>query len=371
MERTNNCIITGSGVYTPSETISNEELVKAFNQYVDLNFKKEEREERYSKVDFIEKASGIKNRHPLNKSGLLNPKIMRTVVPTRKDNELSLQAELAVEAAKVALRQAKREAKEVDCVILSCSNLQRPYPNLAIEVQAVLGAKGFAYDMSLACSSVTFAMMNAVGMIETNQAKCVLIVTPEIAGSQVDYTDRDSHFIFGDAATALMLEHKDSAKVKEGFSIIDSHLYTEFSNNIRTNFGFLNRVEKVGREAKDMLFKQKGRKVFKEVCSMVPTHVKDQLKRLDIPPHKLKRLWLHQANLSMNEFIAKKILGVSELTREQVPIILDKYANTASAGSIIAFHLHKEGFCENDLGMICSFGAGYSLGSLVVKKVLL
>ena len=120
-----------------------------------------------------------------------------------------------------------------------------------------------------------------------------------------------------------------------------------------------------------MLFKQKGRKVFKEVCSMVPTHVKDQLKRLDIPPHKLKRLWLHQANLSMNEFIAKKILGVSELTREQVPIILDKYANTASAGSIIAFHLHKEGFCENDLGMICSFGAGYSLGSLVVKKVLL
>ena len=365
----NNCVITGSGVYTPEQTITNEELVKSFNQYIDENFKEEERKSLYSNVEFIEKASGIKSRHTLDKRGILDTKRMKAILPNRKDDELCLQAEYSVKAAEVALKQANREGKDVDCIILSCSNLQRPYPNLAIEVQKALGAKGFAYDMSLACSSATFAITNAIGLIETSHAKCALIVSPEIAGSQIDYTDRDSHFIFGDAATAVLVESKDTAQVKEGFEVIDAHLHTDFSNNIRTNFGFLNRVEEGGRERKDLLFKQNGRKVFKEVCSMVPVHVKAQLKRLDIPPHKLKRLWLHQANLSMNEFIARKILGVEEINRDQVPIILDTFANTASAGSIIAFNLHQHGVDVGDLAMLCSFGAGYSMGSLVLKKV--
>ena len=246
----NNCVITGSGVYTPEQTITNEELVKSFNQYIDENFKEEERKSLYSNVEFIEKASGIKSRHTLDKRGILDTKRMKAILPNRKDDELCLQAEYSVKAAEVALKQANREGKDVDCIILSCSNLQRPYPNLAIEVQKALGAKGFAYDMSLACSSATFAITNAIGLIETSHAKCALIVSPEIAGSQIDYTDRDSHFIFGDAATAVLVESKDTAQVKEGFEVIDAHLHTDFSNNIRTNFGFLNRVEEGGREKK-------------------------------------------------------------------------------------------------------------------------
>jgi len=82
----------------------------------------------------------------------------------------------------------------------------------------------------------------------------------------------------------------------------------------------------------------------------------------------LSRLWLHQANLSMNQLISRRVL-VREATAEEAPVILDRYANTSSAGSIIAFHLHNHDLKAGDLGVICSFGAGYSAGCLLVRKV--
>jgi beta-ketodecanoyl-[acyl-carrier-protein] synthase len=81
----------------------------------------------------------------------------------------------------------------------------------------------------------------------------------------------------------------------------------------------------------------------------------------------LKRLWLHQANLSMNELIAKRVLG-REFSRDDAPVILDEYANTSSAGSIIAFHKYRRDLAAGDVGVICSFGAGYSIGSVVVRR---
>jgi beta-ketodecanoyl-[acyl-carrier-protein] synthase len=81
----------------------------------------------------------------------------------------------------------------------------------------------------------------------------------------------------------------------------------------------------------------------------------------------LKRLWLHQANKTMNDFIGKKVLGRTPLDGEQ-PNILQDYANTSSAGSIIAFSKHSSDLNDGDTGLICSFGAGYSVGSVIVQK---
>jgi len=370
MKKEVNCVISGTGVFTPAESLSNDELVESFNHSVDLNVKDEPKEKLYSNVEFIEKASGIKNRFVINKSGILDPKVMHPVLPRREDHELSLQAEISLVAAQEALEQSQRKGSEIDCVIVSCSNMQRPYPSISIEIQKALGAQGFAYDMTVACSSATFAIANASFMIETGQAERVLVLSPEICSAQLNYTDRDSHFIFGDACTAVVLENKSSVKAKEYFEVMDSYLKTDFSNNIRSNFGFLNRLELDDSGLEEKLFVQKGRKVFKEVCSMVPVHVKKQLGKFDIPAAQVKKLWLHQANLSMNEFIAKKILE-EDITKERVPTVLDRYGNTSSAGSIIAFHLHRDDFCENELGVICSFGAGYSMGSILIKKVTL
>jgi beta-ketodecanoyl-[acyl-carrier-protein] synthase len=84
-------------------------------------------------------------------------------------------------------------------------------------------------------------------------------------------------------------------------------------------------------------------------------------------PEDLTRWWLHQANINMNTLISKRLLG-TEATKEEAPIVLDRYANAASAGSVIAFNLYNQDLIKNDYGILCSFGAGYSIGSLLVQK---
>ena len=118
----------------------------------------------------------------------------------------------------------------------------------------------------------------------------------------------------------------------------------------------------------DKLFMQNGRSVFKEVVPMVAKLINEEAAKHDLDPNTLKRMWLHQANLNMNVLIAKKVLG-KDVEIEQAPVVLDEYANTSSAGSIIAFHKHSDDFKNGETGLICSFGAGYSAGAIFVRRV--
>ncbi len=366
--------ISGTGLFTPSQSISNDELVKAFNAYVDLYNATHKSEIEsgsvdaldYSSSEFIEKASGIKSRFVMNKSGVLNPERMAPELPDRDNETHSIQCEMAVVAIEQALSNAQKTAQEVDVIIVACSNMQRPYPAMAIEIQHALGMKGYGFDMNVACSSATFGLEVAYNTIKSGSARCVVVVNPEICSGHLDFRDRDCHFIFGDVCTALIVEASEQARVK-GFEILDTRLQTQYSNNIRNNFGFLNRGDESGIGARDKLFKQNGRKVFKEVVPMVAEQIVRQLQDKHITPDQLKRLWLHQANLNMNQLISKKVMG-RDVSERESPVILDTYANTSSAGSIIAFHLYQDDLQAGDLGIICSFGAGYSIGSVIVRK---
>jgi len=112
---------------------------------------------------------------------------------------------------------------------------------------------------------------------------------------------------------------------------------------------------------------QNGRKVFKEVLPLVSKHIADHMADENISATDLRRLWLHQANKTMNDYIGKKVLGRTPEPEEQ-PNILQDYANTSSAGSIIAFSKHSNDMAAGDKGLICSFGAGYSVGSVIVER---
>ena len=219
--------------------------------------------------------------------------------------------------------------------------------------------------MNVACSSATFGIAQAAGAIRDGLARRVLMVNPEICSGHLNFEDRDSHFIFGDVCTAVIVESADASS--GGYLIRSTKLKTMFSNNIRNNFGFLNRADESGVGSKDKLFIQEGRKVFKEVCPAVAELITSQLAATNIPSTDLKRLWLHQANLNMNELIARKVLG-RDPGASEAPVILDEYANTSSAGSIIAFHKHHADLNAGDLGILCSFGAGYSIGSVLLEK---
>jgi beta-ketodecanoyl-[acyl-carrier-protein] synthase len=368
-------VISGTGLFTPPNSISNDELVTAFNAYVEL-FNAEHADAiaagaltalEPSSSGFIEKASGIKSRYVMEKTGILDPTRMTPRIQERPDDELSLQAEICVAAARQALARAKRTPADIDMVLVAASNMQRAYPAMAVEVQDALGIEGFGFDMNVACSSATFAIQTAAGAVQTGQARAVLVLNPEITSAHLNFRDRDSHFIFGDACTAMVIEAADTALSEHQFEILDSKLKTKFSNNIRNNFGFMNRFDEAGIGQPDKLFRQQGRKVFKEVCPMAAEMIRDTVEAAGLKIEDISRFWLHQANLNMNQLIVRMLLN-RDATPSEAPVILDTYANTSSAGSIIAFHSHQDDLPQGANGVICSFGAGYSIGCVVVRK---
>jgi beta-ketodecanoyl-[acyl-carrier-protein] synthase len=362
-------VISATGLFTPNDSISNAELVASFNTYVDRHNAANPDAEPliHSSVEFIEKASGIKSRYVLDKASIIDPDIMCPRFPDRPNEQISIMAEIGVKAAKDALARAGRDIADVDAVLCAASNMQRGYPAMAVEIQAALGMeRGFAFDINVACSSATFAIQTAADFIKSGSARCVLVVNPEITSGHLNWRDRDSHFIFGDVATAILVEAKDIAPTGH-WDILGTKLITQFSNNIRNNFGFLNRAAPESRDAPDKLFIQEGRKVFKEVVPMVAQLILDHGETLGLSGTDLRRLWLHQANAGMNRLIAQRVLG-HEASADESPTVLDTYANTSSAGSIIAFHKHHADLAAGDTGLICSFGAGYSAGSVFVRK---
>lgn len=377
--------ITGTGLYIPPYSISNEELVESFNQYVE-NYNEQHADEidngtitalQPSSSEFIEKVSGIKSRYVMEKDGILDPEIMAPVIAYRNlGEELSVMAEMGVAALQDALADAGLEANDLDGIILACSNFQRTYPAVAIEIQNAIGmVGGFAYDMNVACSAATFGLSQAHGSILSGLAKRIAVVNVEITSAHLNWRNRDSHFIFGDVATASIVEELDTPK---GYEILNSKLFTQFSTNIKNEYGFMDRSEFLAAETEmypdlkapvtDKLFLQNGRKVFREVCPKVSEVITEHLTENDLTAKDVKMMWLHQANANMLDLILRTVVG-KEADKAIVPSVIAEFANTSSASPMIVFHRYKDDLQSGDLGVICSFGAGYSIGSVLVRKV--
>jgi len=372
-------VITGVGAWTPDHVITNEELVESYNAWASrYNVDNataiasgELVEKPLSSADFIEKASGIKRRYAYVKDGILDIDCMHPRISRRDDSELSHQAEMALNAAKLAMENAGVSAADLDLVVVSCAYTQRSYPAIAIEVQHALGIEGSAFDMLVACSAATFGLHRGIDAVKAGSSKGVLLINPELTSPQVNYTDRDSHFIFGDVATAVVLQPEDAIEsnaTDNRWRVVGTKALTLYSNNIRSNFGYVARAEGGDAFAEDRLFHQNGRKVFKEVCPMAAEHLQQQVETAGVAVKDIRRWWLHQANINMNQLITRKLLG-GDPHPDTSPIVLDEFANTASAGSIIAFARHHQDLQAGDYGVICSFGAGYSIGSLVVQRL--
>jgi len=367
--------ITGSGVWHPETAISNEELCQAFNVWVRRENEAHAAEIaagtrtalRESTPEFIEKASGIKQRYVADKTGPLDPDRLTPNIPNRPDDQLALQAEWGVHAAARALPQAGRDGKEVDYVVLGTSDLQRLYPALSIEILDALGGSGSAFDLALGCSSATMAITMAVDAVQLGKAKCAVAVTPELTTGFLNFRDRDSHFIFGDAAVAVVVEPLANAR-PGSYEVKSTRSMAKFSSNIRNNAGYLDRCDPAHAHDADKMFYQQGRRVFKDVVPMAARFIGDHLAAAGVAATDVSRFWLHQANSNMNSLIAQRLLG-REATKLEAPLILEEYANTASAGSVIAFSKYNDDLPHGAYGLMASFGAGYSLGSLLLRRV--
>ena len=138
-------VISGTGLWHPEESITNEELVQAYNGYAakfnETNADKiaagEIEEKLFSSAEFIEKASGIKQRYTYRREGILDVERMRPKIPARADNELSHQGEMAVRAARLALDDANKSPDDIDmvfCVVDQCRTQCEPKSTVLLEV---------------------------------------------------------------------------------------------------------------------------------------------------------------------------------------------------------------------------------------------
>ncbi|MDQ3368499.1 MAG: beta-ketoacyl-ACP synthase III [Myxococcota bacterium] len=366
--------ITGSGVWHPPTALDNVELCAAFNEFV-------RRDNAHhaeaiaagtraalqeSSPEFIVRASGIVQRYVEDKTGLVDPERMCPNIPERPSDQVSLQAEYAVNAARLALAAAGRAGEDIDLVVLGASCLQRSYPAMAIEVQGILGAQGHGFDISLGCSTGVGALQLASQAVQLGHARCALVVLPELTSPHLNWRERDAHFILGDAAVAMIVEPTEGAR-PGSWEIRSTRMRSKWSNNIRNNFGFMNRCDPATEHAPDKLFHQQGRRVFKEVVPMAETFINETIAAHGLAANQIARYWLHQANKNMNDLIAKRVLG-RDATEQDAPLVIAEYGNTASAGSLIVFALHHADLPAGSLGVMAAFGAGYSLGSLVLQR---
>ncbi|HTV67306.1 MAG TPA: beta-ketoacyl-ACP synthase III [Rhizobiaceae bacterium] len=372
----NRVAISGVGVEIPEATITNEELVASFNEWVDReNAKRQQAGQpllQKSDNDFIVYASGVKERHVYEPTGILDSDRMTPRIPARADDELSVMAEFGAKAARKALDHAGLTPADVDMVICSASHHQRPYPAIAVEIQHALGMTGAGFDMNLACSSAAAGLHVAFNFVRTGAQKRVMVVTPELITGHLNFRDRQTHFIFGDAATALIVEGVEGRALPAGrFEIIDTRGWTQFSNNIRTNFGFLLRDGQDDTSAVFMegnMIKQVGNKVFKEVTQAGHRFIVDFLSEHKLTPDDIRRFWLHQANARMNAMILKMTFG-HDVDHDRAPMVLQRLGNTAGAGAIIAFQENHADMKAGDWGLICAYGAGYSIGGALIRKM--
>ena len=312
-----NIHIAGTGIWFPEQKVTNEEIVNSYNSYVE-NFNKINKESidkgsilpmEYSSAEFIEKASGIKSRYMIDKEGSLDINRMMPRVDNEHPDRLSIHAKAGIEAAKKAMEQAEVSSDQIDAVIVGTSHAPRNYPAIGIEIQNELGISGYAYDILVGCSSTTFAINNAFSDIASGLADTVLVINPEINTPHVNFTHRDKHFIFGDACAATVVQRDSTSK--KAFKILDRKLHTQFSNNIRSNYGYLNRAAMDNKIDEELLFHQNAKGVFKDVCPLVASLITDQLKSNNIEPSDAR---------FPNSDIG---IGVIDGSKSSVPIIFD------------------------------------------------
>lgn len=369
-------IISGIGVSIPPASITNEELVESFNNWVEGENALRQKQGRpslaKSDADFIVYASGVKSRHVIEREGILDPSRMAPRLERRDDDELSRQAEFGVASAREALDHAGLEAADIDLVICAASHQQRPYPAISIEMQKELGTSGSALDISLGCSSAAAGLHVAVNLLRAGAQQRVLIAVPEIISGHLNFRDRQTHFIFGDASASLVVEAIGENEERAGrFEVLATRNWTQFSNSIRTNLGYLTRTEQEDPyliPLQGNMIKQVGNKVFKEVTHAAHRFITQFLTEAGLTAQDVRRYWLHQANARMNGMILKLALG-HEAGHDRAPMVLERLGNTAAAGAIVAFKENHEDMAAGDYGLLCAFGAGYSIGGALLRRM--
>lgn len=319
--------ITGVGKYLPDYILTNKEL----ETMVDTN------------DEWIKSRTGISERRILKGDGLGT-------------------SHMAEKAAKTALAEADVDPADVDVIIVATVTPDYLFPATACLVQRRIGAKkAYAYDISAACSGFLYAMSTGGNLIESGRAKKVLVIGADKMSSILDYTDRTTCILFGDAGAAVLLEATD-----EKLGIMDYIHHTEGDEELVLYQPAGGSVQPANAETvkqKLHYLRQDGRTVFKKATHGMADVSLEIMEKNNLTPEDISWFVPHQANLRIIDAAASRM----GLDREKVMINIDKYGNTTSATIPLCLADWNEQLVKGDNLIISAFGGGLTWGSIFLK----
>jgi 3-oxoacyl-[acyl-carrier-protein] synthase-3 len=294
--------------------------------------------------DWIQSRTGIKSRHVV--SG---------------DESV---ADLAIAAAKEALRSADMQGSEIELIIVASSTPDTIYPAVACQVQTEIGAINAAgFDMALACSGFVYALVVAQQFLKTGMYKTAMIIGADIHSRYTNWHDRNTCILFGDGAGAAIL--KAEPGVEDNILATDLHLdgskgmeltlFTQAENcplvepkTPVNNYVYMN-----------------GREVFKFAVGVVPKSIQQVLERSGLSIDNVDHVVLHQANIRIMQAMSEKL----NIPEERLIVNLDKYGNTSAASIPIALNeaVLKGRVKPGELMVMCGFGAGLAWGTAILR----
>lgn len=322
--------IAGTGSYLPEKRLSNEDLEKM----VDTN------------DQWIRERTGIRFRH------------------IAAEGELT--SDLALKATHAALKEANTTAEEIDLILFATVSPDQPMPNTACILQHKLGAKKcMAVDISAACSGFVYALTIADQFIRTGMHKKILVIGAEILHKYVNYKERDTCILFGDAAGAAILER---APENSDSKIYSSHMHAD--GEIADLFvlpagGSAIPFSQTVLDNNLQYVRMKGREIFKHAVRTMSEACDEALQANNMSADEVSWIIPHQANVRIIEAVAKHF-GAS---MDKVVVELEDMGNTSAATIIVALDKAiKDGRIKRGQNIILTaFGAGITSGSILLK----
>ncbi|HEX2865962.1 MAG TPA: beta-ketoacyl-ACP synthase III [Ignavibacteriales bacterium] len=323
-----NAVITGVGMYVPEKVLDN----KYFESIVDTN------------DEWILTRTGIKERRLL---------------------ENGATSTLATEAVKDLMKSKNLSPDEIDVIIVATVTPDMFFPATACLVQDNIGARNaWGFDISAACSSFLFALKVGAGLVESGAHKKVVVVGADKMSSIVDYTDRNTCILFGDAGSAVLLEPTED----HSMGIQDSILHVDGSGRnslYMLGGGSLNPSSHETIDKKMHYIYQDGKAVFKVAVVGMADVSYEIMQKNNLCSEDVAYLVPHQANLRIIDATANR-MGI---TKDKVMINIHKYGNTTSATIPLCLaEYYREGkLKKGDNLVLAAFGAGFTWGSIYLK----
>jgi 3-oxoacyl-[acyl-carrier-protein] synthase-3 len=271
---------------------------------------------------------------------------------------------LGSDASRIAMERAGVQAGELDVIILSTATPDRLLPATACDIQAALGAtRAAAFDISAACSGWLYGLTLGEGLIHAGTAETVLVVAAEKMSSIVDWTDRGTCVLFGDASGATVLK-----RATKGRGILSTYMRSDGTLAellYRPHGGATVPMSPKVLEDKTHLVKMAGREVFKHAVRSMADAADRALDGAKLTGQDIDLLIPHQANIRIIEATAKH----AGIPMEKVYVNVDRYGNTSSATIPVAIdELIESGRVkEGSTVLLAAFGAGFTWASMVIR----